>query len=196
MAFELAPVIESVILEYGPIVLQHGALLADKVPAIWDKLLNNTSYIEKTSNLEQPTDNYSDNNSNNNSSNKDPKKDKDDKERERERKIKQLEENREKGRQGEIDAGIDPEVKKEHITSPTKTAEYRIPDKLDKTKKILTEVKNTQKLSYTKQLRDFNLWAKSRGYKFVLKIRPDVKLSDTLKAEINNKNIVIEIIGE
>ncbi len=77
MAFELAPVIESVILEYGPIVLQQGALLADKVPAIWDKLLNNTSYIEKTSNLEQPTDNYSDNNNNNNSSNKDPKKDKD-----------------------------------------------------------------------------------------------------------------------
>lgn len=64
-----------------------------------------------------------------------------------------------------------------HIESLSKTAKYRIPDYLDKTNKIIGDVKNVKKLSYTSQLRDFMLYAEKYGYTYVIKIRKTTQLS-------------------
>lgn len=108
-----------------------------------------------------------------------------------------LEEARAKGKQGELDAGINPEVKKTKIDSLTKTAEYRIPDKLDKEiDKYLLEVKNVKKQSYTNQIKDFNLYSQEKGLDFYLVIRKDTILTAPLKEEINKGNIILKYIGE
>ena len=72
-----------------------------------------------------------------------------------------------KGKAGEIASGLVKNTKQ--IPSFTGTASYRIPDGLDTTKKILSEVKNySGTLSYTSQLRDFVLWSQANGYQMHL----------------------------
>ena len=68
-----------------------------------------------------------------------------------------------------------------HIESLTKSAKYRIPDYLDKANKVIGDVKNVKKLSYTRQLKDFMLYAEKYGYEYVIKIRKTTQLSGTLK---------------
>ena len=68
----------------------------------------------------------------------------------------------------------------------------RIPDQL--TNKILTEVKNVKKLSYTKQLRDFNDFAVQNGLRFELYTRPDTIVSGPLAEQIINKKIIHKVI--
>lgn len=72
-----------------------------------------------------------------------------------------------KGKAGEATANI---VKNySHIESLTGTASYRIPDGLDTSMKILSEVKNyAGTLSYTNQLKDFAMWSQTNGYQMHL----------------------------
>ncbi|MCI7223121.1 putative toxin [Fusobacterium sp.] len=107
-----------------------------------------------------------------------------------------LEEARVKGKQGELDAGIDLNVKKETIPSLTKTAEYRVPDELLKDQKFMREIKNVKKQSYTNQIKDMNLWAEQNGYTFQLEVRPNTRLTKPLLKEIENGNIILKYIGD
>ncbi|WP_156300411.1 two-partner secretion domain-containing protein [Streptobacillus canis] len=130
-------------------------------------------------------------NRNSSSTNGSPKKPNDDKEKQ-----KQLKLNKKKGKQAEIDAGINPNIKKTKIESITKTAKSRIPDELLNDKKILREIKDVSKLRYTNQIKDFNLWAKKNGYKFILEIRNGNELNSELLKEIEKGNIIFKYIGE
>ena len=78
-----------------------------------------------------------------------------------------------------------------HIESLSKTAKYRIPDYLDKTNKIIGDVKNVKELSYTSQLKDFMLYAEKYGYTYVIKIRKTTQLSSTLKSLVDAGKIVL-----
>ena len=71
----------------------------------------------------------------------------------------------EKGKAGEIASGLVKNTQRIYI-SPI---QYRIPDGLDTTNKILSEVKNySSTLSYTAQLRDFVSWSQANGYQMHL----------------------------
>ena len=70
-----------------------------------------------------------------------------------------------KGKAGEIASGLVKNTQRIYIT-PIK---YRIPDGLDTTNKILSEVKNySGTLSYISQLRDFVSWSQANGYQMHL----------------------------
>ena len=68
----------------------------------------------------------------------------------------------------------------------------RIPDGL--TKKVLTEVKNVGELSFTRQLRDFHKYAKSKGLDFDLYVRPSTNLSKSLQNAVNSGDINLKFI--
>jgi RHS repeat-associated protein len=98
------------------------------------------------------------------------------------------------GKIGEDLAGIGKNKPKIRIESLSNTAKYRIPDELLRDQKILREIKNVGKLSYTKQIRDFNAWAKKYGYKFILQVRLGAKISGTILEEIERGNIILKQI--
>jgi hypothetical protein len=98
------------------------------------------------------------------------------------------------GKIGEDLAGIGKNKPKIRIESLSNTAKYRIPDELLRDQKILREIKNVGKLSYTKQIRDFNAWAKKYGYKFILQVRLGAKISGTILEEIEKGNIILKQI--
>ena len=89
------------------------------------------------------------------------------------------------GKAGEKASGVIKNTKR--IPSLSGTARYRIPDGLDDA--VLAEVKNVKNLSYTKQLRDFNMYSQKKGLSFDLFIRPSTRLSGPLKNEILSGNI-------
>jgi hypothetical protein len=68
----------------------------------------------------------------------------------------------------------------------------RIPDGI--TKKVLTEVKNVARLSYTQQLKDFAAHAQGNGLRFDLWVRADTQLSGPLAREIANGAINLRVI--
>ena len=72
-----------------------------------------------------------------------------------------------KGKNGELLSGL---VKNTTcLPSLTGTAAYRIPDGLDMSIKVLSEVKNyAGKLSYTSQLKDFVMWSQANGFEMHL----------------------------
>ncbi len=73
----------------------------------------------------------------------------------------------EKGKAGELAANITKNHA--HIDSLTGTANYRIPDMLDRFARILGEVKNySGTISLTAQLKDFALWSQLNGYQMHL----------------------------
>lgn len=80
---------------------------------------------------------------------------------------------------------------RKHITSLTKSAKYRVPDYLNKTEKIIGEVKNVKKLKYTKQLQDFVQYARMKDYTFVLKVRKSTKFDEGLITLIELGEIVV-----
>ena len=86
-------------------------------------------------------------------------------------------------------AGVGSKTK---IPSLSGTAKYRIPDGLSST--TLTEVKNVSILSYTRQLRDFNLHSQKYGLRFELFTRPNTRLSGPLMDQISNGNIILRTI--
>ena len=83
-----------------------------------------------------------------------------------------------------------------HIVSLSNTAKYRIPDILDKSLKIIGDVKYVNKLSLTKQLKDYLLFAEKYGYKFVLYVKPETRLTTTLKQLVDAGRIVVVFITE
>lgn len=101
---------------------------------------------------------------------------------------------RQLGIEGENAAGI--VNAKQRIPSLSGTAKYRIPDELLQDPKILREIKNVSKQSYTNQLRDFNAWTKQNGYQFILEVRPGADLSGPLQEAIQNGGIVLKNIGK
>ena len=80
------------------------------------------------------------------------------------------------GKAGEMKAGIDPNAK-EAIRVNNR---IRIPDALDHSNKVLTEVKNVRYISNTAQLRDFTTYASGKGYVKVLIVRTDTKVAKTV----------------
>ena len=72
------------------------------------------------------------------------------------------------------------------IPSLTKTTPsgFRIPDGLDVSAKVVSEVKWVGKLAYTAQLRDYSLWATANGYRFDLYVKSGATLTDRLQSEI------------
>lgn len=71
-----------------------------------------------------------------------------------------IRDNQRRGRIAEERAGIDPTTTKERIyPDPGNKKRYRIPDALDHDERVLTEVKNVDRLSMTQQIRDMATWA-------------------------------------
>jgi RHS repeat-associated protein len=72
------------------------------------------------------------------------------------------------GRYGEKAARI---VKNTRRIPSIVKGRYHIPDEIDDVRKIVHEVKNTKKLGYTRQIKSFHRYAKSKGYDFHISIR-------------------------
>ncbi|WP_241507321.1 putative toxin, partial [Aquimarina sediminis] len=90
------------------------------------------------------------------------------------------------GKMGEAAVGI--AGKKTRIPSLSGTAKFRVPDQLNKFS--LTEVKNVKRLSLTRQLRDFFLYAEQEGKVFILYTRSNTILTKPLKRLIENGYIL------
>ncbi len=91
------------------------------------------------------------------------------------------------GKTGEILSEITKNT--EHIPSWTGKA-YRIPDQLLHKERLISEVKNVQKLSYTNQLKDFSRFAQENRYIFELWTRKSTIISQPLQKLIDNKSII------
>ncbi|PPT26960.1 hypothetical protein XabCFBP2524_22360, partial [Xanthomonas axonopodis pv. begoniae] len=70
----------------------------------------------------------------------------------------------------------------------------RMPDGINWTLGTISEVKNTQSLSYTRQLRDYVSFSKANGLDFHLYVRPGAKLSGPLEAAVKSKEIILRDI--
>jgi hypothetical protein len=72
-------------------------------------------------------------------------------------------------------------------------AAYRVPDILDPARKVIGEVKNVDRLAYTRQLRDDVAYARAHpGWTFELHVRPTTKLSGPLRQAVANEDIVLK----
>jgi hypothetical protein len=96
------------------------------------------------------------------------------------------------GRDGELAAQIVKNT--ERIESLTRTAAYRIPDALEKTTLILTEVKNVKSLSLTNQLKDFILYGQRNSMEVVLRVRPTTMLSKPLQDAIKRGDLILQFL--
>ncbi|MGL4307091.1 MAG: putative toxin [Mycobacteriaceae bacterium] len=85
----------------------------------------------------------------------------------------QLEKNKIRGRIGELRAGIDPNVPKLPIRIGDRT---RIPDFVDRNAKLVREVKNTNSIGASQQLKDMAMWAKENHYTMELIVDTRTKL--------------------
>lgn len=65
---------------------------------------------------------------------------------------------------------------------------------LDRANKLIGEVKNVYRLSYTDQLKDFVAFAQQEGYDFVLYVREETKLSGPLQELVKAGAIILERI--
>jgi hypothetical protein len=94
------------------------------------------------------------------------------------------------GRAGEAAVGIVRQTAR--IPSLTGTAAYRVPDILNHSTRVIGEVKNVSRLSYTSQLRDYSAYASQKGYSFELWLPQSdkLKLSSPLQQAIANGEIV------
>jgi hypothetical protein len=71
----------------------------------------------------------------------------------------------------------------------------RMPDFVDETQRIIYEVKKATGVSFTSQIRDMAAWAQQQGYTFVLYVRDDAVLTDSLKEAEKNGLIQIQYFG-
>jgi len=71
---------------------------------------------------------------------------------------------------------------------------FRIPDGINTVEKTISEIKNVASQSYTTQLRDYVAYAKSKGYQFVLYVRPGARLSGPLRQAETAGDVVIRNI--
>ncbi len=79
-------------------------------------------------------------------------------------------------------------------TTITVNNRKRIPDILNEKKKIIGDVKNVKKLSYTRQLRDFNTYATEKGYKMIVRVRSNTQLSGALQRAVKEHKIIIKYL--
>jgi hypothetical protein len=99
---------------------------------------------------------------------------------------------RQLGRAGEVASGLARNTKR--IPSLSGTAKFRIPDALDEPRRLLSEVKNVAKLSYTKQLRDFVGYAQQERFTFELFVRPGTKLTGPVQEAVSRGDIVLRFL--
>lgn len=93
------------------------------------------------------------------------------------------------GRIGELKAGIDPNIPKRPIEINGRT---RIPDEIDDTAAIVREVKNTNSIGATQQVKDMAQFASERGYTFELIVDERTIISGPLQTMIDNGEIVLK----
>lgn len=112
-----------------------------------------------------------------------------------------MESSRALGKAGEEASGIVKNT--ERIPSLTGTANYRIPDQLDHTAKVVGEVKNVNYLGLTSQMQDFTSFAQKANYNLDLYVRPTTKISQPLakvladiQATIKQLEIKIKDLGK
>jgi len=105
---------------------------------------------------------------------------------------KKMEAVREAGRSGEALAEIVKNTT--HIDSLTHTATYRIPDQLNLETKIISEVKNVNRLSLTNQIKDYVAFARSNRYTFELWVRETTKFSQPLQKLIDDGEIILRYL--
>ena len=98
------------------------------------------------------------------------------------------------GKAGELASGITKNITR--IDSLTRTANYRVPDGLNTITKTLSEVKNVQNLSLSKQLIDFLLYSRANEYTFELWTRSSTQISAPLKYLIQSGEIVQKFIDK
>jgi hypothetical protein len=96
------------------------------------------------------------------------------------------------GQAGEKMSGILPNIQR--INSLTRTAQYRIPDQLLRSQKLISEVKNVAKLSLTNQIKDYVAFAQKEGYTFELWVRETTKISQPLQKTIKNGQIILRYL--
>jgi RHS repeat-associated protein len=97
---------------------------------------------------------------------------------------------REVGREGERQAGVNPNKPKERIESRTGTAKYRIPDESNETS--IKEVKNVKELKVTNQLKDFAKEAQASERDLTLKLRENTKIGASSQRFIEENAVKIE----
>lgn len=69
-----------------------------------------------------------------------------------------------------------------------------MPDEIDRAARVIREVKNVARLSYTSQLKDYVAYAQQQGYTFKLVVRVTTQLSRSLQKEIQSGRIVLEYL--
>lgn len=81
---------------------------------------------------------------------------------------------------------------KERIPSFTNTAAYRIPDRITPT--TVEEVKNVSRLSYTRQIKDYQLYANSVNKQLIIHARPTTCFTGPMRRLIDDGSIFVKII--
>ena len=94
---------------------------------------------------------------------------------------------REAGEEGMLLADVAQNTRR--IESLSLTAEWRVPDILDRVHKVIGEVKNVKKLALTQQIRDDVLFAEKYGWKMELHVRRGAQLTGPLWELINSNKI-------
>lgn len=94
-----------------------------------------------------------------------------------------------KGRIGELKAGIDPNQPKQKVRVNGRT---RVPDEVDDIGLTVTEVKNTNTIGASQQIKDMSDWARSRGYTMELVVDNRTVISGPLQQMINNGQITLK----
>ncbi|MCW5765446.1 MAG: hypothetical protein KIT68_05665 [Phycisphaeraceae bacterium] len=92
------------------------------------------------------------------------------------------------GREGQ--AAVPGPQNTQRIESVSQTADYRVPDRLDRQTKIIGEIKNVEHQAFTSQLRDYSEWARRNGYTFELWLRKDTRVTKPLQDVIDQGLIV------
>jgi hypothetical protein len=95
-----------------------------------------------------------------------------------------------KGQKGLRAARIVQNTKR--IESLSGKARYRVPDGLNKPKRVLDEVKNSTPVNLTNQLRDYADWAAANGYVFNLWVKMQAQLSGPLQKLIDGGAIALQ----
>nr|WP_296769423.1 putative toxin [Rhodococcus sp. (in: high G+C Gram-positive bacteria)] len=93
------------------------------------------------------------------------------------------------GRIGELKAGIDPAVPKRPIEINGRT---RIPDEIDDTAAVVREVKNTNSIGASQQIKDMAQYASDRGYTMELIVDDRTVVSGPLQLMIDSGEIVLK----
>jgi hypothetical protein len=96
------------------------------------------------------------------------------------------------GRAGEELSGLTKNT--ERIPSATKTANFRIPDGLDHSTKMVSEVKNVKYQSFSNQIKDSLIYSKNNEYGFELITRPDTRISGPLQSAIDAGDINLKFL--